>query len=84
MEMMLRLLAYGAAGNPLPAEINTFKLGDVIAFAAEQGVWQLCFAGIKQAVQEQKISIAQEDAELYETLKKRFVADFRATQNRRN
>ena len=74
METMLRLLAYGAAGNPLPAEINTFKLGDVIALAAEQGVWQLCFAGIKQAVQEQKISIAQEDAELYETLKKRFVA----------
>lgn len=73
METMLGLLAYGAAGNDCGADLKSIPLGEVIRLAAEQGVWQLCFAGIKQLVSSGKLSLDEADMPFYAELQKRFM-----------
>ncbi len=72
MKTVLRLLSCGAAGIPCP-EIKDFQLKKALVIAAEQGVWQLCFAGLKQAITEGKISVSEQEMPLLEATRKSFL-----------
>ena len=72
METVMRLLSCGAAGISCP-EISDFHLEKTLITAVQQGVWQLCFAGIKQAIAEGKISVSEQEMPLLQATQKSFM-----------